>query len=460
MTDGPPILFPSLNLGLLFKAILMWGIFFFSSVDQAPAGASAMVGKGPGLVQGSGQEVLDFDTAVRLALKRSPFLQKSSLEIDVRRLDETDSRFAFVPGVTLRTRYYVNQPEQAGVRAEPYNLEFVFDEYNPVAAYFSLKARKLLTRIAILAHHQVISKGLHLLGQQFLELALVSRLITTQAEMITLAQKNQVYFQERLKLGETTSLEAQIAVRELTLARKEKERLISYQTRLKEGIRTFAGLKADQAIHVDLKAVTPQVLGSFEASAASLSEARARSFELQIQALMKELQGMRILLAKAKILPNLFMGVQSPDPLSSVSSRGLFFSVGLSWPVWDGFQRFRDISRQKTILKQIDTDLDLKEIDLSREWGEAMDKLGTAQAALELAQSQEELAHFKARQAEIRYQQEGQSFSSLAAARREYLEAQKNSQVKLLEWEQAQLLLRYLSGNLVYHYVAEKSWKN
>jgi len=43
------------------------------------------------------------------------------------------------------------------------------------------------------------------------------------------------------------------------------------------------------------------------------------------------------------------------------------------------------------------------------------------------------------------------------AERREYIKVQKDTHLKSLELEQAQLFLRYLSGDLVYHYVDEGS---
>ncbi len=53
---------------------------------------------------------LTFEEAVKIALTQSPAFTKSSLEIDIGRLDETDSRYAMVPPLTFRTYYYVNRP--------------------------------------------------------------------------------------------------------------------------------------------------------------------------------------------------------------------------------------------------------------------------------------------------------------------------------------------------------------
>ena len=102
---------------------------------------------------------LTFEEAVKIALTQSPAFTKSSLEIDIGRLDETDSRYAMVPPLTFRTYYYVNRPSGTGY-GKPYSLNFSTDPYNPIGAYFTLQARKLATQAAILGHMGVISNGL------------------------------------------------------------------------------------------------------------------------------------------------------------------------------------------------------------------------------------------------------------------------------------------------------------
>jgi outer membrane protein TolC len=335
---------------------------------------------------------IDFDAAVGLALRQSPFFTKSSLEIDIRRLDETDSRFAFIPSITVRTRYFVNQPTVPNINPRAYSVEFRTEEYNPIEAYVSLKARKLFTRIAIMGHLQVISRGLQRLAQGFLQLDNLNRLALIQEKLVRLAEKNLTYAQERLKLGEATSLEVRLASQELALAQLEKKRLTDSQANIQTALRSFLGLKADQPSIFNLRSMRAQVLGTFDAATASLEKAQSRSFELKIQALKKELQAWNISLAKARL------------------------------------------------------------------WREAMEQLGNALSALNVTQAQEELAKLNARQSYIRYQA-GEPLAISLAGRTGYVKAQKRNALKALEYDLAILGVRYLSGDLVYQYVDEASWK-
>ena len=68
------------------------------------------------------------------------------------------------------------------------------------------------------------------------------------------------------------------------------------------------------------------------------------------------------------------MGAQTPDPLTLVQSRSLFFFVGANIPVWDGFKRLRNVARQKIVLKQNEAEANEKEIDFKEKWRTAQDK--------------------------------------------------------------------------------------
>lgn len=401
----------------------------------------------------------DFDTCARVALRQSPYLTKSSVEIDNSRLDETDSRFGMTPNVMFRTYYYVTKPDIGGRSSKPYFIQFNTEEYNPVGAYFTLQARKIFTQVAVLSHMKVISEGLFKLGKSFLDLAALKEIAELQEEYITLAQKNLQYVRQRSGLGDANNLELQLALQEVKLAEAEKANSLAKQRKLTEGIRTFLGVPKSGPFALQLHKTREQVMRSFNPATASGEEASTRSFEVRIQGLKRELQSWHVALAKSKLLPNFIMSVQTPDPLSTVNNGGLYFYVGLSLPVWDGFTRLRNVSRQKNVLRQVSSECNLKEADTLDKWQEAQDRrLGTV-TALKLAQTHLDLARMKERQADIRYHSGGEPLTSLVQAQKDRVEAQKAVIAKTLENDLAALEIRYLSGDLVYTYVDEKSWQ-
>ena len=407
----------------------------------------------------SGQLSLDFEESVRLAIRQSPYFTKSAIEIDLRRLDETDSRYGLAPSINFHTLYYVNHPSRADINPKPYSLSFATDPYNPFGAYFTLQAQKLATQMAILVHLEAISQGLQRLGVMFLELDYLKRVAACQANVVDLCRENLTFGENRLAIGTGTSLEIQVAAQELQLAQNEQQQIAFTQKKVLANLRTFLGLKPDQEIAVDLKDLPRQVLGTFDAATVSLAQAKSRSYELKVLELKKQLQGYNITLAKTRMLPRLVANVQNPDPLSLTNVSGLYAGIGVEVPIWDGFKRLRDVSRQKTVLRQMNADKDLKEAELEDKWLSGQQDWLAGAGALKIARSQEELAHLKERQSEIRYHSGGEPLPVWLEGRKGVWQAKKSAALKSLDSAKAALALRQLSGDLGYTYVDANSWQ-
>jgi outer membrane protein TolC len=441
---------PNLVLISLWTFILVGGFFLTPATGASPETVKAV--KEIPFV-----EVLDFDTCAQIAIRQSPFLTKSNLEIQVRQLDEKDSKSDFFPSFNFQTRYYTSQVTQGGVTSSPYSLTFVSESYSPVEAYFSLQVRKIITKIAIITHLKAISEGLNRLGRMFLELDSLSQLTQVQTELIQLAGKNVTYMQEQQKIGQGNALEIKIASQELEMARLQHHKLLEGQKKIKESIRVFLALPAGQEPRFDLARSRSQILGDSEARMDSAETLQTSSFDYKIQGLKRELQKYKIILAKTKMLPTLSLGAQTPDPLSLVQSRSLFFYVGANIPVWDGLKRLRNISRQKTILRQVDAEANEKEIDFKEKWRTSQEDLTEAAMQLKLSQSQLELAMLKSKQQEVRYHNLGEPLPVFLEGEKGVSEARKNTILKSLEYDQAKLNLRNLANELVSHYVNENS---
>lgn len=436
---------------------LFWGVFLLlGGVWLGVAGAAPPEpGRAPQELPLT--EPLDFDACARLAIRQSPFLTKSDLEIQLRRLDEADSKSDFTPSVNFRTRYYVTDLSRTGLNNSPYSLEFVSEPYSPIEAYFSLQVRKLITKIAVLNHLQAISEGLHRLGRLFLEMEGMRQLIQVQNELVQVAEKNLLLAQEKITIGTGDLLELKVATQEVEVARASHKQLVAAQQKNKESVRAYLAWPASQEFRLELARSRPQILGEPEKFPASEPAPPNASFDLKIQAIRKELQKYNVSLAKTKLLPTFFLGMETPDPLSAVQSRSLFFYVGASIPVWDGFKRLRNISRQKVILKQFEAQTGEKEIDFQEKWREAHNNATEAAAQLRLSQSQLELALLKQKQQEIRYHKLGEPLAGYLEGEKGVFEARKNVLAKTLEYDLARLNLRHLANTLISRYVNEHS---
>jgi len=298
------------------------------------------------------------------------------------------------------------------------------------------------------------------LGKLFLDLSTLKRLAADQTDLVQLSRENCTYAENRRSIGTGTSLEVRLAEQELELARNEQERIRRMEGRTLEQVKGFVGLKGGQSLNLDLRDARGQVLGKFDPAAATLEMAKDRSYDLKMVELKKGIQGYNVALAKASILPSLLFTTQTPDPLSLSASHGLYVGFGLEVPVWDGFKRIRNVSRQKAILKQFGNEKDMQDLEMSDQWLAAQGEVQEAATSLKLAESQEELARLKGRQAEIRYQAGSAPLPVYLESRKAILEAHKNTAVKAMNYQAAVLKLRQLSGDLGQSYVDQSAWQN
>jgi outer membrane protein TolC len=401
---------------------------------------------------------LTFEEAVKIAITQSPHFTKSSLDIDIGRLDETDSRYGMVPPLTFRTYYYVNRPSGTG-QGKPYSLSFSTLPYNPLGAYFTLQAQKLSTKAAILSHLRVISGGLASLGIYYLGLEAAHKQAGIQKDLIKVAQENLTYAENRVAIGTGTSLEVKMAQQQLQLARGEQEGIALAINRNLSSLKNFLGLPSSQNITPAFHDSRRQVLGSFNPATVTLEQAKIRSYELMVFDIYKQLQQYNISLAIAKSFPTVLFNTQTPDPLSVSTGYGLYVGLGLEIPVWDGFTRIRNVSRQKALLKQVGAKKGERESVLEERWFVTLEKIHEHSIGLKNAQSLEELARLKSHQQEVRYHSGEVPLAVFLESRNEVLRAQKETLRRGLEYDQEVLKFRELSGDLGNTYVDASAWQ-
>ncbi len=409
--------------------------------DQAPAVRTLPPGAQP-----------TFDESAKIAINQSPYFAKSSLDIDIRRMDETDSRYGMVPPLTFRTVYYVNRPS-GNDQGKPYFLSFSTDPYNPLGAYFTLQAQKLVTQVAILTHLQVISLGLEHVGQSYLELEALHKIAACQKDLVQVARENLTYAENRLSIGTGTSLEVKVAQQQLELALGEQESIALSQKRALGSLKNFLGLQSVPDFTPNFRDSRRQVIGNFDPATASLEQAKGRNYELKGLDIQKELQNYHISLAKSKVLPTIVLNSQTPSPLSISNGSGLYVGIGLDVPVWDGFKRIRNVSRERAVMKQLGAHKLEKEGNIEDKWFSTLEMIQQARVTLKNSQTLESLARLKAQQNEVRYQSGEAPLTAFLDSRKEILTVQKETLRRGLDYDKAVLKLREISGDLGHSYV-------
>ncbi len=386
---------------------------------------------------------MDFKACVRLAFERSPYFKQSALEIDVRRLDESDSRWSFVPSVTMRTNTYLALDEGGGT-----TLTFGVDEYDPLMSYFSLKVSKILTEIAVFMHQKVISEGISDLARKLLESHALAQIALCHDKTIAHFHEKLAYIRERHKAGAATPVEVQLVEQQLAIARAESKYITARQSAIREGLNQFFDLEPSRRLDLDLHETRLQILDPLNPAATRLEQARDHSFDLRIQELKKELQAYRISLAYAKFIPKVSAGMRETDDLDSLNQDEYYFNLGVRFNLWNGFKDVNDVSRQKMILKKVKNETRLAEVRLDTEWQNSQRAFVETETAMKLARMKVEMAELKERQSEIHYSATRHTMSQLLDHRIDSLKARKESLRKVSDHDLSILRIRHLSGDL------------
>jgi outer membrane protein TolC len=441
------------TLKFIFIITCTFMTFGLTVLSQPVQGASVIPEAGTLIPSG----LLNFEEGIKIALQQSPYFKKSSLQIEISKLNETDSRYSLIPPLTFYTYYYASRP--SGTSGTPFYLSFYTSPYNPIISYFNLQAQKLATQAAILAHLQAISSGLEQLGQIFLQLDYWKKLATWQQDLANLSQEELAYKGNRYSAGTATSLEVKQVKQGLKVDQNKLKLDLLLQKRALANWKTFLGLRSNPKITPDLRNILRQVLGNFDLNSATWEEAKSRSYELKILEIRMKLQGYNIKLAIVNAMPIPLFTYQTPNPLSS-TAQGLYPAIGLQVPVWDGFTRIRNITRQKLVLQQYDNEKSLFVAESEDKFHQAREKVQEAASDLQAARSQVESAQLKAGQAEIRYHSGSVTLPDVIAARRAILEAKMNVAKKALAYGEAALAFRRISGDLGHAYVRASSWQD
>jgi outer membrane protein TolC len=406
---------------------------------------------------------MDFKACVRLALEQSPYFTQNALEIDVRRLDESDSQWAFVPSLTLHTHRYVGlkKLDEDGEEEEIDDIthNFGFSEYDPFRIYYIMKASGMATEIAVLAHQKRIADGIYDMAGKFLDLDTLSQIADCQDKILARYREKSAFIQESQKAGTATNIEVQLVEQQLAVARAEVDYLSAKKSAIMEGLRQFLGLGSAQRLDVNFSEIRGQILGHFDPVATGLEQARLHSFELNIREFKEKLQGYRISQAYAKFVPKFSMGINKTDATQAVMPDEYYFSVRGRLNLWNGFKDVNDISRQKMILRQYKSETRLVEARLNTKWKTAKMALSEAETAMKLSRLNEEMLMLKERQSEIFYNSNREPLSTLLNQRIARLEAQKKSLQKTQEHDQNVLEIRHLSGDLFNSFINAAPWK-
>ncbi|MFW5735044.1 MAG: TolC family protein [Oceanidesulfovibrio sp.] len=395
-------------------------------------------------------EPLGFDDLLRLTLQQSPHLVASSVEIKVRRLDVWDSRANLLPDFFLTSTVRLNNPDDR--TSKPFSFNFSFGNYDPIAAYFSIESKQLMTDYAVLEHLGVIDEVFASIGKIYLTVDFLTDLEQSYVDAIELARQNKAFATKRYNEGWGIALDVLIAEKSLKEAEQQREQARTDKLLAMDRLKGFLGLMPEQAVTLNLENMRRQLLGTFDSNTATLEYAMENSIELKQERIEVALQKDKLTLAYAKYLPNYTFGINRE--YSARDNTDIYLAnIGFVIPLWDWGERYRNIVREKRNIRKARAEYRTKTLDFRSQFLEKRSDCMELADSVKLAHSEAEITALKKQKAEIQFKSGSMQFPKYIDALRSSLTARTALLSKEFEYDLKVFDFRQFTGHLYKSYV-------
>ncbi len=297
----------------------------------------------------SGQEYsygqFDFPTCVRYAFTHSDEFLKSRIQIQLKSADLKDAHADLLPTITVSTAYYILRPKDQQ-DSNPFSVNFSMANWNPYLALMKMKSQGLMIDLARLSHFEKLATGVRDIARLFLTIDIQDRTLKASRQVLAL-------YRNKLNYGESLSRQGkQDPITLRTLANQARQQGVKLKEIENERADNIARLKfllgyhPDYHLPLDTRDAANQILGGFNGRGISFAEVQSENWALRMAAKKEQLQGCAVAGAYVALLPQpslVFEGLSNQVDRTS----GVSIALGVSYTVWDGFKRMRDIKRQK-----------------------------------------------------------------------------------------------------------------
>lgn len=398
------------------------------------------------------QKVFSFEDCVFLTIQQSPMLVNSAVNIEIKRLAQTDAVWRYMPEprATLTvsnnlTRYNmnnVNTPDNYG--ETNYRVGFYAAFPNPMATYFDHQVQSAMVNLAISTHRKAVGQAIDKIAGAYLELDAQRKIIEAQKELLPLSKELVAYWQkvESVDGRQGVSLNlAQQHQRELELKLEQtKMKEVMQRTQLK----ILAGVEPQQRFEVDTKSAD-SILKGFDGRALTWEERwPATEDELLLRGQVK-LSDYNIMVAWAQYMPNMTLAINSNPPAGQYqpanAKEDTFLHFTFDFPLIDWGRRYRGVQTARMQKAQAFHEMARKRTDYSNKWLQSEQQVALAETELKLAKTRLDTAAMQFKEASISFHEGMEQLPTMAEkqesmveARIAYIRAELDYQLARLQW--------------------------
>ena len=205
------------------------------------------------------KKVFSFEDCVFLTIQQSPALVNSAVNIEIKRLAQTDAVWKYLPEPHMQftvsnnvTRYNMdnsNTPSDYGQTRMRVGFSAAFP--NPMATYFEHQVQTAMVNLAISTHRKAVGKAISKIGEAYLQLQAQQKIVDAQKELLPLGKELVDYWKKVEAVDGRQGVSLNLAMQH----QRELELMLE-QTKMKETmqltqLKILAGVDPQQRLDVD-----------------------------------------------------------------------------------------------------------------------------------------------------------------------------------------------------------------
>ena len=398
------------------------------------------------------KKVFSFEDCVFLTIQQSPALVNSAVNIEIKRLAQTDAVWKYLPEPHMNftvsnnlTRYNMdnsNTPSDYGQTR--FRVGFYAAFPNPMATYFEHQVQTAMVNLAISTHRKAVGKAISKIGEAYLQLQAQQKIVDAQKELLPLGKELVDYWKKVEAVDGRQGASLSLAIqhqRELELKLEQtKMKEIMQRTQLK----ILAGVEPQQRLEVDTRSAD-SVLAGFDGHKLTWEERwPATEDELLLRGQIK-LSDFNIMVAWAQYLPTMTIAVNSYPPAGQYQpvngKEDTFLHLTFDMPLIDWGRRYRGVQTARMTKAQAFHELARKRTDYSNKWLQSEQRVALAETERKLAQTRLDTASMQFKEAQISFHEGIVQLPDMATrqedmvqARIAYINADLDYKIAMLEW--------------------------
>jgi len=405
------------------------------------------------------KKVFSFEDCVFLTIQQSPALVNSAVNIEIKRLAQTNAVWKYLPEPHMQftvsnnlTRYNMdNKDTPSDYGQTRMRVGFTAAFPNPMATYFEHKVQTAMVNLAISTHRKAVGKAIGEIAEAYLQLDAQRKIVDAQKELLPLGKELIEYWKKVESVDGRQGVSLNLAMqhqRELELKLEQtKMREIMQRTKLK----ILAGVEPQQRLDVDTKNAD-SILAGFDGRKLSWEERwPATEDDLLLRGQIK-LGDYNIMVAWAQYVPAMSLAVNNSPPAGQYQpnsgTEDTFLHLTFDFPLIDWGRRYRGVQTARMEKAQAFHELARKRSDYSNKWLQTEQHVALAETELKLAKTRLDTAQMQFKEAQISFNEGIAQLPDMATRQEDMVQARIAFINAELEYKLAQLDWMELSNVL------------